>query len=73
MVPLRRKLAARWRNWTRANFVDEVPPGDACCEYGCRKTQCRLDRWIECENRLAYVASVASSANASKTPDGTPR
>ena len=68
-VPLPRRLVQKWRNWTTSRFVGEVPLEDACCEYGCRKTQCRLDDWTTCQNRLAYMArSVGSGAGRQRNP-----
>ncbi len=64
-VPLPRGLVQKWRSWTTSRFVGEVPLEDVCCEYGCRKTQCRLDDWTECQNRLAYMARHAGSGGRS--------
>jgi len=43
------------RLWHRiaAEFVAEVPPGDAVCEFDCQRTQCLTGEWEMCERRLA--------------------
>ncbi|MCB9076061.1 MAG: hypothetical protein H6631_00545 [Anaerolineaceae bacterium] len=35
-------------------IVQEVPADLAACEI-CRKTDCRDDEWITCENRIAHA------------------
>ncbi len=64
-VPLHKKLVETWQRWAGTRVANEVPLEDACCEFGCRETDCRLDRWIECENRLAYIARNAPSGRVS--------
>ena len=43
-------------NWLRRQFVDDVPEGDALCEFDCRKLQCHMEEWEVCERRLRRAA-----------------
>jgi hypothetical protein len=33
-------------------FVPEVPEEIAVCEFDCRKTECLMGHWAQCERRL---------------------
>jgi len=33
-------------------FVPEVPDEIAVCEFDCRKTECLMGHWAQCERRL---------------------
>ena len=39
-------------DWVRRQFIDEVPEGDALCEFDCRKPQCTEGEWETCDRRL---------------------
>jgi len=43
-------------DWVRRQFIDEVPEGDALCEFDCRKAQCTDGEWETCERRLHHAA-----------------
>ncbi|MGA3326585.1 MAG: hypothetical protein ABSF45_19120 [Terriglobia bacterium] len=43
-------------DWVRRQFIDEVPEGDALCEFDCRKPQCTDGEWETCERRLHRAA-----------------
>lgn len=43
-------------NWVRRQLVDDVPQGDALCEFDCRKLQCTEAEWEICERRLHRAA-----------------
>jgi len=60
-------ISGNLRLWLQHNIVSDVPPEDAACEFGCRKTQCRFDEWVDCENRLSYLVRQAHSDAASPT------
>lgn len=49
----RNQSLARFWEWIAAEFVAEVPPGDALCEFDCQRTQCLSTEWETCERRLA--------------------
>jgi hypothetical protein len=62
-------------DWLRRQFVDEVPEGDALCEFDCRKPQCTEGEWEVCSRRLQHgagefmpVKEPASVAVADATP-----
>ena len=57
------------RRWLKNEIVADVPPEVARCEFDCRKTQCRLGEWVNCKNRLSYLAALAEkdSDDASRT------
>ena len=48
-------FAQAWR-WLKGQFVREVPPEIALCEFDCRKEQCMNDEWATCERRLSQAA-----------------
>jgi len=43
-------------DWVRRQMIDEVPEGDALCEFDCRKPQCHEGEWASCERRLQRAA-----------------
>jgi len=43
-------------DWVRRQFIDEVPEGDALCEFDCRKLQCLEGEWETCPRRLQHAA-----------------
>ena len=71
-------------NWLRQQFVDDVPEGDALCEFDCRKLQCTEGEWEVCDRRLhraagelmpdkkAAEAPVKPSGDGSMTDSGNP-
>ena len=42
--------------WLRRQVVEDVPAGDALCEFDCRKPQCSTVAWETCERRLHNAA-----------------
>lgn len=48
-------VRAAW-GWLRRQIVDDVPEGDAVCEFDCRKLQCNVGEWETCERRLRQAA-----------------
>jgi hypothetical protein len=37
---------------SRREWIGEVPPEDAVCEFRCHRLQCRHGEWERCERRL---------------------
>jgi hypothetical protein len=50
------------RLWLKGQIVGDVPPELSLCEFDCRKTECLLDEWEHCQNRLSYLAMQAHSS-----------
>ena len=48
-------VRAVW-GWLRRQIVDDVPEGDAICEFDCRKSQCLVGEWETCWRRLRRAA-----------------
>jgi hypothetical protein len=48
----RKRPVGRLLFWLRSLFIQEVPPGMAHCEFGCRKLECSQERWETCQTRL---------------------
>ncbi len=44
-----------WR-WLHNQMVQDVPEDSALCEFDCRKGQCTMEEWENCERRLAKAA-----------------
>jgi hypothetical protein len=44
----------------KAQLVQDVPRGDALCEFDCRKRQCKMGEWQTCERRLRYLQDCSS-------------
>lgn len=42
--------------WFTRQVVQDVPAGDALCEFDCRKLQCHVGEWESCERRLQNAA-----------------
>lgn len=42
--------------WLWRQVVEDVPAGDAICEFDCRKSQCQVGEWETCERRLQEAA-----------------
>jgi hypothetical protein len=70
-------------NWLRRQVVDDVPQGEALCEFDCRKPQCTEGEWEVCERRLRRAAGelmpdkpeaspTAAQSAQSKTPAAAP-
>lgn len=51
-VPL---LARFWR-WLRDQIIQPVPQESAVCEFDCRKQQCSMGEWANCDRRLNKAA-----------------
>jgi len=47
----RNPVSRLWQAFRR-QIVDDVPEGDALCEFDCRKEQCRLSEWEQCDRRI---------------------
>jgi hypothetical protein len=60
-------ILQKWQTWLRDQFVGDVPPEDAFCEFECEKTECQFAHWETCERRLAYLDLIgkAQSGDAS--------
>lgn len=50
-----RLIRRGWR-WLRDQFVQNVPEDSALCEFDCRKGQCTMEEWQNCERRLNNAA-----------------
>ena len=48
------------RLWLKNQIVADVPPEVALCEFDCRKTECQFGEWVNCKNRLSYLAALAA-------------
>jgi hypothetical protein len=48
-------ILQRLRTWLKEQFIGDVPPEDAFCEFECDKSQCQLGHWATCQRRLAYL------------------
>ncbi len=47
-----RHYALRAWQWLMGKLVQDVPSEDAMCEFDCRKRQCKLGQWKNCERRI---------------------
>ena len=59
--------------WLRRQVVEDVPAGDALCEFDCRKSQCYEGEWEICERRLQNAAGElmpSPKPAPNQTPDG---
>jgi len=43
-------------SWLKGQWVRDVPPESALCEFDCRKEQCLEGEWISCDRRLTRAA-----------------
>ncbi len=43
-------------DWLRRQVVEDVPAGDALCEFDCRKPECSVGEWETCDRRLHDAA-----------------
>jgi hypothetical protein len=48
-------FARLWR-WTKGQIVADVPDNIALCEFSCRKLQCSMGEWANCERRIRNAA-----------------
>jgi len=46
------RVARKAKRWLEGQLVEDVPDGLALCEFGCRKLQCRMGEWEQCQRRL---------------------
>jgi hypothetical protein len=53
--PLRESLHRVLQRLKR-EFVEDVDPDLAICEFDCRKDQCLYDEWSTCERRISKAA-----------------
>jgi hypothetical protein len=59
-------ILQKWRIWLKDQFIGDVPPEDAFCEFECDKTQCQFGHWETCKRRLDYLElGKAQSGDAS--------
>jgi hypothetical protein len=70
-------LARNFGSWIVSRLfalrlIAEVQPEDDRCEFGCRETDCRLDRWAHCENRLKHLARLTQAGGAEGAPSAKP-
>jgi len=47
-----RKVHQKLWQWLKDQMVQDVPEGDALCEFDCRKGQCDEGEWASCERRI---------------------
>ena len=43
------------KRWLGDQLIEDVPDSLALCEFGCRKQQCRMGEWEQCERRLRHL------------------
>lgn len=48
--------------------MDDVPEGDALCEFDCRKLQCSVGEWEVCERRLQRASGELMPEKAPVAP-----
>lgn len=48
----RRGGIGRFIFWLKRQFIQDVPPADAQCEFGCKRLECRQEEWAACKNRI---------------------
>lgn len=47
-----KRIADRAKRWIKEQIVEDVPDELARCEFGCRKSECRMGEWATCERRI---------------------
>jgi hypothetical protein len=70
-LALPKPVLQKWRIWLKGQFIGDVPPEDAFCEFECDKTQCQFGHWETCERRVAYLElgkAQSGDASALKNP-----
>jgi hypothetical protein len=45
------RLSHRVKRWLINQVIQDVPEDVALCEFDCRKSQCRMGEWENCERR----------------------
>jgi hypothetical protein len=50
------KLVRSAWGWLRRQVVEDVPADDALCEFDCRKPECSVGEWENCDRRLQKAA-----------------
>jgi hypothetical protein len=58
-------ILQRWRIWLKDQFIGDVPPEDAFCEFECEKSECQLGHWNK--RRLAYL-ELGEANSSDKSP-----
>ena len=59
--PQTRWMSRLWRGIRfrlKGPWITDVPNALAQCEFNCSETDCRLNRWLTCENRLRTSQSL---------------
>jgi len=51
------RVARKAKRWLEGQLVEDVPDSLALCEFGCRKLQCRMGEWEQCQRRLRDLGS----------------
>jgi hypothetical protein len=57
----------KWQAWLKGQFIGDVLPEDAFCEFECDKTQCQFGHWENCERRLTYL-ELGKANSGDKSP-----
>ena len=55
-MPRSGSLTFRPWQWVKSQIVGEVPKETELCEFDCRKQQCVLGEWANCDRRLRQAA-----------------
>ena len=66
-LPLPNPILQKWRIWLKDQFVGDVPPEDAFCEFECEKSECKLGHWETCKRRLSYL-ELGKANSGDKSP-----
>lgn len=72
-----RSLSGRFGRWVAGLIVQDVPEGDAICEFDCQRAQCTEEEWAHCERRISKAAGElwpgAEPQTASEAPPAEER
>ena len=49
---LGKRVTQKAKRWLKDQLVEEVPDELARCEFGCRRSECRMGEWASCERRI---------------------
>jgi curli biogenesis system outer membrane secretion channel CsgG len=60
-------ISKAW-NWLRDQIVQPVPESSALCEFDCRKQQCTMGEWENCDRRLTQAAGELMPASKKAAP-----
>ncbi len=53
------RLSHRIKRWLQNQLIQEVPEDIAFCEFGCRKLQCSMGEWENCERRQRFQRALS--------------